>query len=349
MASGPTGFDEDWDLEDDGWEEVDEIERRGRPRLKHELKSRKKTAPSEPPAVPLIKGVVFTTRKGRVRASVEGELVTCWLPADMASEQKSLVAVGDEIMIERRGQDCVVAEVLPRRSQLSRPDPFDPSKERVVAANIDVVVQVSAARNPPLKPGLIDRYLVAIEQGDAEPAICINKTDQLDQAGREELETILSDYRALAIPIVYCSASSGEGIERLRELVAGRTAVLVGHSGVGKSSLLNALDQSLQVVTRELHKEGTAGRHTTSSSTMYEFPDGTRLIDTPGIREFGLWEMGPRELRLYFPEFADLALECRYRDCTHLHEPDCAVRDASEQGLLPTGRYERYARMAKEL
>lgn len=349
MDDRPSDRDDDLDSWD--WDEVSEIEERGEHRPKHELRTarRKKAAVSDPATDALAerrRGIVVTIRKRRVRAASRGELLTCWLSADLASRQKSAVAVGDEILIEESGRDLVVAEMLPRRTILSRPDPFS-GTERVVAANVDVVVQVSSVVSPPFKPGLVDRYLVAIELGGARPILCVNKTDLATPEELAELDEMLTEFRSIDIPIVLTSATTRSNIDDLRALVAGKTAVLVGHSGVGKSALLNALDESLELATSALHKEGRVGRHTTTSSTLYEFPDGSRLIDTPGIREFGLFEIDRSSLRLYFPEFAELALDCRFRNCTHLHEPDCAVKEAADAGELP--RYERYCAMAEEL
>jgi len=351
MDERSKGRDDDSDLDSWDWDEVAEIEERGEHRPKHELRPnrrRKSAPPSEADASGpnRRRGVVVTIRKRRVRAAVGDDLVTCWLSAELAARQKSAIAVGDEIAIEPRGRDLVVAEVLPRRTTLSRPDPFS-ANERVVAANVDVVIQVSSVINPEFKPGLVDRYLVAIERGGAQPVLCVNKIDLVDEGVLAMLDELLEPFRAIDVPVVLVSATTGRGIETLREIVAGKTAVLVGHSGVGKSSILNALDESLELATRTLHKEGKVGRHTTTSSTLYDFPDGSRLIDTPGIREFGLFAMDRESLRFYFPEFAELALDCRYRNCTHLHEPDCAVQEAAEAGELP--RYDRYRTMAEGL
>lgn len=334
----------DWD-DDDHWDEAEErLARSGGSSRKR--KPKKEAAPSTPSSA-TNRGTVVTVRKQRCKVAIGDELVTAWLSADMAAEQKHLIAVGDEVALEKRDREWIVEEVLPRRTILSRPDPFSPDKERVVAANVEVVVQVSAAKEPPLRTGLIDRYLIAIERGGARPVICVNKTDQTDQDELAAIAGQLIDYHDLGIPIIFCSASTGEGIDRLREAVSGRTAVLVGHSGVGKSSLLSALDKELQIATQALHSGGRSGRHTTTSSTLYEFPDGTRLIDTPGIREFGIFQLGREDLRFYFEEFENYSGGCRFRDCTHLHEPDCAVKAAAEEGDLP--RYERYVRMAEEL
>jgi ribosome biogenesis GTPase len=232
-----------------------------------------------------------------------------------------------------------VKRILPRRTFLSRPDPINPRVEKVVAANMDLVVIVAAAANPPLHPGLIDRYLIAIERGGAEAAICINKSELNDL---EAIEAALAPYRSLGAPIVICSAREGTGVEDLRALIAGKLCAFVGHSGVGKSSLLNALSPEAGAATGGVSEETGKGRHTTTRSNIYELAGGARVIDTPGVREFGLMKLDPREVRQYFHDFDEAAAQCRFSDCTHLHEPDCMVRTQVERGTIAAARYRRY-------
>ena len=167
---------------------------------------------------------------------------------------------------------------------LSRPDPLNPHLQRLIAANIDVVANVVSTKLPPLRPRLIDRFLIAIQRGGAAPLIVVNKID-LDR----DL-TPLRVYEELGVPVIGCSTKSGEGLDALRAAVSGKTSALVGHSGVGKSSILNALDERLQIATGDLHRRGT-GRHTTTSSTLHDLGGGTLIVDTPGIRELGLWDL----------------------------------------------------------
>jgi ribosome small subunit-dependent GTPase A len=235
-----------------------------------------------------------------------------------------------------------IKRVLPRRTWLSRPDPGNPRREKVVAANMDVVVVVVAAADPPLHPGIIDRYLIAIEQGGAAAAICVNKSEL---AASDAIEHALHPYRKLSAPIVMCSARTGAGIDELRAIVAGKLCVFVGHSGVGKSSLLNALLPAAGAATGDVSRVTGKGQHTTSRSQIYNLSDGARVIDTPGVREFGLWKLEPAEVRLYFHDFDEAAAHCRFSDCTHLHEPDCMVRSHVEAGLISAARYERYRRI----
>jgi len=197
-------------------------------------------------------------------------------------------------------------------------------------------------------PGLIDRFLVALAWGRVPAAIAVNKADLVDGLRESDAELAqLAPYRALGAPVVLCSARTGEGLVELAALVAGKLVAFVGHSGVGKSSLLNALAPGAAAAVGEISEGVRRGRHTTASARIYALPGGARVVDTPGIREFGLWRMTAGELARYFGEFAALAPDCRFADCTHVHEPRCAVRAAAGRGELP--RYATYLRMLASL
>lgn len=249
-------------------------------------------------------------------------------------------AIGDRVLI-RSGR---IDRVLPRRTKLSRPDPHNPHLERVIAANVDAVVHVSAAKLPGIKPGLIDRFLIAIERGGADPILCVNKMDLLNDPAELSL---LESHRRLGVPIVFCSATTAQGLDELRTLLQGKLCAFAGHSGVGKSSLMNALDPRLGLPTASMSVLGK-GRHTTTSSALHELPGGLRVIDTPGIREFGLWKLTAEELRRYFHEFEPYVTRCRFRDCSHIHEPKCGVREAVAAGEVSESRYEAYCRIFGE-
>ena len=211
------------------------------------------------------------------------------------------VAVGDQVLYSP--ERLKIERVLPRRSALSRPDPHNPRMERVIAANIDVVVVVVSVKSPPLRPGLIDRYLIAIERSGADAVLCVNKADLINDNGSP---AELNLYRELGIPTVLCSAATRTGIDDLASRLAGKTCVFTGHSGVGKSSLLNALAPDAGLVTGAVSSAHQKGRHTTTSATLHALPNGASIIDTPGIREFGLWQVTRENLRTYFPEMRDL-------------------------------------------
>ena len=323
---------------------------------------------------PALPGVALVVAISRGQCEVEwgGEIAVCHLPKALALVQKSDLAVGDRLRVARRPSgELVVAQVLPRSSRLSRPDPLLAHRERVLAANLDLAVVVTALRKPALATGLLDRFLVALAHGGVPAAIVVNKYDlaQVDQVDRvDEVEEAgaaagasepgaasdpelarLAPYRALRIPFLFCSAKTGRGIEELRRLIAGKTVVFVGHSGVGKSSLLAALSPELDVRVGEVSAMNARGRHTTTRARIYRLPSETRIIDTPGIREFGLWKLSREELSLYFEEFETLSPDCRFNDCSHSHEPSCAVRDAAASGALDANRYETYLRILASL
>ncbi|HSN69669.1 MAG TPA: ribosome small subunit-dependent GTPase A, partial [Thermoanaerobaculia bacterium] len=192
-------------------------------------------------------------------------------------------------------------------------------------------------------------YLIAIQSGGAQPLIAVNKVDLVPSEDRELILSELDPYRALGIPVVLCSSETREGLEELRQRLLGRLAVFVGHSGVGKSSLIKALKPEITVRVGKIRARTGTGRHTTTRSTLYDLGGETRIIDTPGIREFGLWQVDPRELRYYFPEIQDRALACRFNDCLHDQEPECAVKEAAERGEIPSERYANYLKMLAEL
>jgi ribosome biogenesis GTPase len=240
-------------------------------------------------------------------------------------------AVGDRVLFST--DRSRIEEILPRRAVLSRSDPGNPHMERVIAANIDLVVNVVSLKDPALRPGLIDRYLIAIGKSGAEPMLCVNKIDLLEDSS--DLDP-LRPYRDLGLAVVCCSAATGEGIAELLERLAGKLCVLTGHSGVGKSSLLNALDPTLHLAAGEISSANQKGRHTTTSSALYHLPGGGMVIDTPGIREFGLWDVSTADIRRYFQEFGQY--RCAFADC--------AVKRAAESGAIALARYESYLRIA---
>jgi len=351
------------DFEGSEEEELEQLpQRSGRSSRRAEVARRRATARTAEPSTSadpdrgrdLLPGVARIMALSRGPAQVEladGSIVSAHLPKVLARAYHGTLAVGDEVRLELRPSgDRAVALVLPRRSRLSRPDPLHQRRERVLAANLDLAVIVASVRRPALATGLIDRFLVALGHGDVAAALAVNKADLIDDP--EELETIdeaLAPYRRIGIPVVLCSARTGAGIPQLRALIEGRTVVFVGHSGVGKSSLLNALLPAAAADVGLLTASSGRGRHTTTQARTYRLDADTRVIDTPGIREFGLWRMDAKDVAAYFDEFTELATQCKFANCRHLEEPGCAVRAAAGSEKLVAERYETYLRIVASL
>lgn len=258
------------------------------------------------------------------------------------------VAVGDRVSFGPHGDSHRIVAVLPRTTVLSRPDPFSRHIERVIAANIDTVVVVVSVIAPPLHSRIIDRYMIAIQRGGARMLLAVNKVNLLDDSNRDHELAQLQPYQELSAMLL-CSTSDGTGIEQLKQMLAGQTCAFVGHSGVGKSSLLNAIEPGLAIAIGSVSQGYGRGTHTTTSSTLHELPCGTRLIDTPGIRTFGLWDITASELSWYFPEFEDYRAECKFGDCTHTHETACGVKKAVSSRRLSQARYDAYLRILTSL
>lgn len=293
---------------------------------------------------------VISIAPGRAKVFHRGVERDATLHEAIARTQKSSLAVGDDVVLdERPGGLPRISRVLDRRTSLSRPDPGRPDVERVVAANVDHAVIVASVRAPMFRPRLVDRYLVAVQRGGIEPIVCANKSDLLDEEGRADVLATLALYSAIDVPTRLVSSVSGEGVAELRALLEGRTVVFVGQSGVGKSSLLNAVHPELGLDTGRVRRGDGKGRHTTTTSTLVDLGDGSRVIDTPGVRSFGISALDRHTLPSYFPELVRESPGCRYRDCTHSVEPSCGVKDAVEAGRVPRARYDTYRRILASL
>jgi ribosome biogenesis GTPase len=262
------------------------------------------------------------------------------------------VAIGDQVRYTEAGDGRgVITEVLPRTSKLSRPAavPGHHAFEQVIVANADLVLPVFAVADPTPKWGLLDRYLVSAESSQLPALIVITKMDKAWK--NKELDSDLDAYRLAGYPIQMVSANTDEGIEGLKSLLQGKTSVLVGKSGVGKTSLLNAIQPGLGLRVKEVSQgELGKGRHTTTHLEMFQLDFGGTIVDTPGIREFGLWEVAGEELAYLFPEMADFVGQCKFGlSCQHDREPGCAIRKAVMSGEISPHRYKSYMNLRSEL
>ncbi len=295
-------------------------------------------------------GVVLRHEGGVVIVDLGGDEVRAVVRKALkrAAGKRKAVVVGDRVDVERGGEaeGAVVVAVHARRTELSRPDPGNPRKEHILVANVDEVLVVAAARRPEFSAGIVDRFLAAAELRGMDAALVINKID-LDPEGA--YRTVAQRYRELQYTVLEVSAQTGDGIEDVRELLKDHVTTLLGHSGVGKSSIANRLDPALSLRTGAVHEGTGQGTHTTTTIALLRLPWGGYLVDTPGIREFGLWDVEERELGSGFREIGARANDCRFNDCLHQKEPSCAVKAAVENGAINPVRYESYLRILQTL
>jgi ribosome biogenesis GTPase len=296
--------------------------------------------------------VVEASLRGRVKKSNAGRRADGSLRRDtIASAAETLkLAVGDRVLVEHDATGAwAIAEILPRRSRLARRAPGGGQGERIVAANVDQVVVVFAAANPEPHRRMLDRFLVIAEANELSARVVINKVELVGGAGAAQERWI--DYERAGYPVHLTSAKRGDGLEALHDALSGVVSVLTGPSGVGKSSLLNAIFPGLDLRVGEISESVNKGRHTTVGGYLHPLPgdDGGYVADTPGLREIGMWALAPESLDVCVPELRPYLRHCRFADCRHGIEPACAVRTAVEAGEVSAARYESYLKLRGEL
>jgi ribosome biogenesis GTPase len=281
-----------------------------------------------------------------VDASLRGRLKKI---REEGEEAAIKLAVGDEVRVEPGSHDdWAIVEILPRRSKLARRAPSGAHGERVLAANVDQVIVMFAAVKPEPHPRMLDRFLVIAEANELPVRIVINKIELGDRAATEAM---FAPYATAGYAVNYTSVKQRIGLEALHDVFAGRVSVLTGPSGVGKSSLLNAAFPGANLRVGEISESVNKGRHTTVGAVMLELPgdDGGFVVDTPGLREVGLWEIPADRLDGCFPEFRPHLDDCRFGDCHHVSEPDCGVRKAVTRGEISAARYESYLMLLNDV
>ena len=254
---------------------------------------------------------------------------------------------GDKVKFKTENNEHVITEILPRTTVLSRLNNLNP-KPKQIASNIDQMIIVLSA-NDDIKYGLIDRYLVAAEFSNFKTAIVLNKIDTITNEQLDDLKMNMQMYQDIQIPLFYISAKKNTAIPTLLSITDNKTNIVVGQSGVGKSSIVNAILPNMPAITNAISESSNKGKHTTTTAYLYKIPNNGKLIDSPGIREFGLWNIEKEALSKGFTDIREISENCKFRNCLHQSEPGCAVIKAVEQGKINNKRYQSYLSIFESL
>lgn len=361
-------FDENNEMDDNRFEPL--ISRRYRKSQKRRSHKRKgphefldqhvvKRSSNARESTEIYQGLVIEASSNMCRVDINGVAYLCDIRGSIKENQSGYVnsiAVGDrvEVLITNSGRG-VVDTILPRKSVLTRPYSPDQGKiigdlQQIVVANVDRLLIVSSWREPFIWPALIDRYLIAARRNNLEAVICINKVDLIDNS--EEFHSLVSIYKNLGYSVIQTSAISSTGIEEIKNILKMGMTVLTGLSGVGKSSLLITVEPGLKLKIGNVSEHGLykgQGRHTTTLSRLFKLDNGGVVVDTPGVRSFALAGISPLDLATWYPEMKPYISECRFSNCTHIHESECGVISALKDGNISDVRYKNYTQIFDEL
>ncbi len=298
-----------------------------------------------------VKGTVTKSTGSWHDVLAEGKKYECRIRGKLRledSKETNPVAVGDWVEFEMEEGSHAITKILSRKNHLLRQSVKKTGHSNILAANIDQAVLVATLRQPRTSLGFVDRFLISAEAFRIPQLIVFNKMDLMNEEEIGLLKSLTKLYEAIGVSVISLSALQGEGIEKLKSHLAGKISLVAGHSGVGKSTLLNRLSSSITQTTGKISGYSEKGTHTTTFAEMFSIDEKTSVIDTPGIKEWGLVDMVPQEISDYFPEMRELRLQCKFGSkCLHLHEPSCAVRVAVENNSIAVSRFESYVSMAE--
>lgn len=255
------------------------------------------------------------------------------------------IAVGDEVMIDIESESAntaMITEILPRRNYINRQSPAHKKQHHIVAANLDQSLLFATLKDPKTSQGFIDRFLVTCEAYHVPAIVVFNKADLYKTKEQEKYAALKKMYDDIGYRTILMSVKTNEGVQEVKDALQEKTTLLSGHSGVGKSSFINSIFPELQLKTQDVSGWSGKGLHTTTFAEMFDLPTGGKVIDTPGMREFGLVDITRQELSHYYPEMARLITECQFNNCLHINEPGCAVKEAVAEGNIDEERYVSY-------
>ncbi len=262
------------------------------------------------------------------------------------------IAVGDEVMVDMENEaegSAMIKDILPRRNYVARQSPSHKMHHHIVASNLDQSLLFATLKDPKTSQGFIDRFLVSCEAYHIPALIIFNKADVYRIKEQEQYEALKEMYNAIGYTTMLMSVPKGEGVEEVKNLLKDKTTLMSGHSGVGKSTFINAIFPELNLKTKDVSGWSGKGMHTTTFAEMFDLPFGGKIIDTPGVREFGLVDISKQELSHYFPEMAKLINDCQFNNCLHIEEPGCAVKKAVEDGIIAEDRFFSYYKILESI
>lgn len=302
-----------------------------------------------------MKGIVYkSTGSWYTVKSDEGDFYNCRIKGKFrlkGIKSTNPVAVGDAVYfeVETIGDDTVgiIHKIDERKNYIIRKSVNLSKQTHIIASNLDQVFLLITLNNPPTHTVFIDRFLVTAKAYQIPAILVFNKTDTYTDEERDEVKYLAAMYREIGYTCIGISAVTGKNVDTIKEWMIGKTSMFSGHSGVGKSTLINAIDPNLNLKTAQISQQHLQGQHTTTFAEMYDMDFGARIIDTPGIKGFGIVDMEKEEIGDYFPELFKLKQDCKFNNCIHIDEPKCAVKEALEEGKISWSRYQSYLQMVK--